>query len=50
MSREILFRGKGLDNGKWVEGYYVICRGHHYIIPLSGVGYPFSTDEVYRMD
>lgn len=25
MSREILFRGKRMDNGEWVHGYYV-CR------------------------
>lgn len=23
MTREILFRGKRVDNGQWVEGYYV---------------------------
>jgi uncharacterized phage protein (TIGR01671 family) len=23
--REILFRAKRLDNGEWVEGYYVFC-------------------------
>lgn len=23
--REILFRGKRIDNGEWVEGYYVPC-------------------------
>ena len=23
--REILFRGKRLDNGEWVEGYYKLC-------------------------
>jgi uncharacterized phage protein (TIGR01671 family) len=42
--REILFRGKRLDNGEWVEGYYVCIGGkYHYI--LSGQlsitsGYP----------
>ena len=25
MNREILFRGKRVDNGEWVEGYYVKC-------------------------
>ena len=30
--REILFRGKRLDNGEWVEGYYVSLGGEfHYI-------------------
>ena len=24
MSREILFRGKRIDNGEWVEGYYTL--------------------------
>lgn len=36
--REILFRGKRLDNGAWVEGYYVHlydCKGNetHRIYP-----------------
>ena len=30
--REILFRGKRIDNGEWVEGYYVHTRRHHCII------------------
>lgn len=32
--REILFRGKRVDNGEWVNGYYAKCRGRHYILPL----------------
>ena len=27
--RDILFRGKRVDNGEWVEGYYVRA-GHHW--------------------
>ena len=30
--REILFRGKRVDNGEWVEGFYVVIAGeNHYI-------------------
>jgi len=25
MSREILFRGKCVDNGEWVYGYYIVA-------------------------
>ena len=30
--REILFRGKRIDNGEWVEGYYVPIGKYHYIL------------------
>ncbi len=43
--REILFRGKGLDNGEWVEGHYVRCRGRHYILPVYDSDHGF--DERY---
>lgn len=31
MSREILFRGKRIDNGEWVEGFYVKHGSRHWI-------------------
>ena len=46
MSREILFRAKRVDNGKWTEGYFV--KGEYYldkkekyvILPLELCFYP----------
>lgn len=29
--REILFKGKRIDNGEWVEGYYTECNGKIFI-------------------
>lgn len=42
--REILFRAKTND-GEWVEGYNVKCRGHHYILPVYDTDHGF--DERY---
>ena len=50
MNREILFRGKRVDNGEWAYGCYVNCSGpdcqpnetRHYI-----VGYPNVWHELY---
>lgn len=39
MSREILFKGKRLDNGEWVQGFYFCMvhddgrHVHHFIMP-----------------
>jgi uncharacterized phage protein (TIGR01671 family) len=35
--RDILFRGKRIDNGEWVNGYYILCgmSGKAYIFPLD---------------
>jgi uncharacterized phage protein (TIGR01671 family) len=30
--REILFHGKRIDNGEWVEGWYIHTKRHHCII------------------
>ena len=47
MNREIIFKAKRKDNGKWVEGYYVYCRKRHYILPVvnKAVGFDEREDE-----
>ena len=32
--REILFRGKRIDNGEWVEGNLVVCKNRCFIYVL----------------
>ena len=50
--RVILFKAKRKDNGEWVEGCYVICRKHHYILPTINViiGYDEREDEYIEID
>lgn len=47
MNREILFKAKRKDNGEWIEGYYVFCRKHHYILPIltETIGYDERENE-----
>lgn len=44
--REILFRGKRIDNGEWVEGYYSASpAGNHYITyACAGCAHPDKVD------
>lgn len=47
MSREILFRGKRVDNGEWVEGFYVVVdfpNSKHFI--LKGYGNMWDTYDI----
>lgn len=44
MNREILFRGKRLDNGEWVYGGIRIVQGRYYIIPEDSNPFGFEVD------
>ena len=35
MKREIKFRAKTVETGKWIEGYYVQLAGFDYIVPFN---------------
>lgn len=55
MNREILFKAKRLDNGKWVEGYYLdIAKIDHFIctgkIKLDGEAKGILAPEMYAID
>ena len=51
MNREILYRGKRMDNGEWAYGCYVNCSGpgcqpnetRHYIVEYPSVWHEFYT-------
>lgn len=46
MSREIKFRGKRIDNGEWVEGYYIKHGSRHciYTGQIQYMYYPACAD------
>ena len=55
MNREILFKAKRLDNGEWVEGYYLnITKINHFIctgkIKLDGAVKGIIAPEMYEID
>lgn len=46
--REIIFRGKRVDNGEWVEGFYIShLNACHYIIPFRTGGYEAMDNSFY---
>lgn len=47
--REILFRGKRVDNGEWVEGFYVNIP-EHYKQEMSGKSYIVSINNGLFME
>lgn len=43
-----IFRGKRIDNGEWVEGYYIAhLHAAHYIIPFRTGGYAAMDNSFY---
>lgn len=42
--REILFKAKRIDNGKWIEGYYAECNGK----PFIGINI-FICDDIFEV-
>ena len=46
--REIIFRGKRLDNGEWAEGFYIShLNACHYIIPFRTGGFEAMDNSFY---
>lgn len=55
MNRQILFKAKRLDNGEWVEGYYLnVAKINHFIctgkIKLDGAVKGIIAPEMYAID
>lgn len=40
--REILFRGKRMDNMEWINGFLFISKKMYYILPLNEIHYFFN--------
>lgn len=49
MKRKISFRGYNLKNKKWLNGYYLVNRGKHYIVQDEVVE-PFSEPSDFEVD
>ena len=48
--REILFRGKRLDNGEWVEGFYAVASGNRHLILEDGYREGFDYNGIADSD
>lgn len=50
--REILFRGKRMDNGEWVKGFYVCVPDTHYIMTgkFDSLTNGIINSEAYHVD
>lgn len=49
---EILFRGKQMDNGEWVKGFYVCIPDTHYIMTgkFDSLTNGIINSEAYKVD
>lgn len=50
--REIIFRGKRVDNGEWVKGFYACVLDTHYIITgrFDSLTNGIINSEAYKVD
>ena len=50
--REIMFRGKRMDNGEWVKGFYVCVLDTHYIMTgkFDSLTNGIINSEAYKVD
>lgn len=50
--REIIFRGKCMDNGEWVKGFYVCVPDTHYIMTgkFDSLTNGIINSEAYKVD